>query len=146
MIKKVDEIYDKFLGINTEVGSNDVPMESALNYNYCPLQYWSIENLFRIFPFKSDDHIVDFGCGKGRVLIMSAYHSCKNVTGYELDLGRYEILLDNIKRFTNKFNNNSTFNTYNVNVENIVIDDSTNKYFFFNPFHCYTKKMMGLLK
>jgi len=146
MIKCIDNIYDEFLGIRTEVEVIDSHHDRSIYYNYEPTKYSVLEDLFRKYPFDATDHIVDFGCGKGRVLIMAAYYSCKHITGYELDIVRYGILIENIKYFKHKFGNDSIFSTFNMNVEKINIVDTSNKFFFFNPFHLkvYIKVMNAI--
>jgi len=99
MFNNITNINDKFLGINTEIEENDSYFDRKIFYRYEPTNYLSLENLFMKYPFDVNDHLVDFGCGKGRVLIMAAYYSCKYLTGYELALDRYEILIKNIKNF-----------------------------------------------
>lgn len=132
---KIDEVYDYYLGCNTVIEDGDTPQLRRIYLYYSPTIYAALENLFLKYPFVYNDHIVDFGCGKGRVLIMAALYSCTQITGYELDEKRYEIAIANVKSFKEKFYCDSVFNIFNENIENITIDDTMNKFFFFNPFH-----------
>ena len=54
--------------------------------HYAPTCYWNLDELFKDTKFTSDDHLVDIGSGKGRVL---AWWLGKNLpgkcTGIELD-------------------------------------------------------------
>jgi len=135
MIRNIASVYDEFLGISTEMEENDSQPNRSIYIRYVPTDYMFIEKLFNKYPFDENDHFVDFGCGKGRVLIMSAYYSCKHITGYELSEDRYKILQMNVKNFQVKFNNTSIFSLFKCNVENVVIDDTANKFFFYEPFH-----------
>lgn len=36
--------------------------------HYAPTCYWTLDEIFRNTKFSADDHFVDIGCGKGRVL------------------------------------------------------------------------------
>lgn len=96
--------------------------EREIFSNYVPTSYNFLEKIFSYFPFDLQDHIIDFGCGKGRMLFMAAHNSCKYVTGYEINEIRYEILINNIKKYQNRF-------------------------FFFSPFHLkiYMKVFNNLL-
>jgi tRNA A58 N-methylase Trm61 len=135
-IRTIDNVYDSYLGVNTESDDEDRHSNTRkIFYDYEPTSYAVLEEIFRKYPFDNGDHMIDFGSGKGRVLIMAAYYFCINLTGYELDSRRYNITLDNIQKFQQKFNVNSNFIILNENVENINIANTTNKFFFFNPFH-----------
>lgn len=135
MIKSINEVFDDFLGVKTGADEIDAIPDRKIFAIYGPTSYSVLENLFIKYPFEANDHLVDFGCGKGRVLIMAAYYSCKKITGYELNAKRYDLLLKNIECFRNKFESDSTILTFNMNAEKVIIDDTTNKFFFFNPFH-----------
>ena len=137
MVKSVESICDDFFNIQTEAKyeEGDFGLDRRIFSSYFPTSYSVLENLFQKYPFEENDHIIDFGCGKGRVLIMASYYSCKYITGYEVNNDRYHVLLKNIENFRNKYNNNYIFTILNENVEKIEIKDNTNKYFFFNPFH-----------
>lgn len=135
MIKGIDNICDEYFNIKTVCEDNDSHYDRKILSDYEATNYLSIEEIFKKYPFDKNDHLVDFGCGKGRIIIMAAYYSCKYITGYELDTDRYLLLLENIKNFQAKFQIDSFFSMFNVNVEKIEIDDTMNKFFFFNPFH-----------
>jgi len=135
MIKSISAVYDEFLGICTEVNKSDDHSGRKIFFEYGPTDYQMLETLFSKYPFEFEDHFVDFGCGKGRVIIMAAYHGCKHVTGYELDTNRYGKLVENVDNFRKKFDNESTFSISNINVEKVQLDDDSNKFWFFEPFH-----------
>lgn len=134
-MKYLASVYDEFLSIQTESEEIDYKVDRMINHYYSPTKYSVIEDLFIKYPFNNDDHLIDFGCGKGRVLIMAAYHGCKYLTGYEIDTDRYNLLLNNIECFQNTYNNHSEILVFNISADKINIDDSANKFFFFNPFH-----------
>jgi Predicted RNA methylase len=135
MVKSIDDVFDEYLGIETKACESDALPKRNIYFEYQPTQYSTLEELFTKYSFDVEDHLVDFGCGKGRILIMAAYYSCKYITGYEIDTERYNNLCKNITSFKNIFNSDSLFFTHNVNVENITIEDNANKFFFFNPFN-----------
>ena len=58
-----------------------------------------LEQLLNKYPFEGNDHLADFWCGKGQVLVYAAYHKCKYITGYELDEERYDVAINNIRMF-----------------------------------------------
>ncbi len=49
-----------------------------------PANYYLIEKAFEYLKDeKVNDGLVDFGCGKGRVLVVAAYYGFKSITGID---------------------------------------------------------------
>jgi predicted RNA methylase len=81
----------------------------------------------------SDDVLVDFGCGKGRVLLIAAMRGLKRVAGVEFSEELCSIARENIRRLEKK--------TRLCPVEVVCTDASLYEvqadetiFFFFNPF------------
>ena len=54
--------------------------------HYAPTCYWTLDEMFRNTKFTEKDHIVDVGCGKGRVLVWWLGKGLPGkATGIELD-------------------------------------------------------------
>lgn len=62
-----------------------------MNFMYKPSPYRQIKSVFNEYPICRDDHLIDFGCEKGRVLIMASEYGCKNL--YGIDISNYSFLL-----------------------------------------------------
>lgn len=107
----------------------------SINFEYAPTSYSFLEYFFKKYPFSNNDYLIDFGCGKGRVIIMAAEHHCPTFTGIEIDPIRYNDLAENIRNFKFSTNNKSVFNTLNSDAKIMVIKDTVNNFFFFIPFH-----------
>ncbi|MCI9448839.1 MAG: hypothetical protein HFE30_01110 [Clostridiales bacterium] len=90
-LEKINE-YENKLRIQTTTTNSDTANESPLNHIYEVTAYSFIEYLFDRYPFMPEDHLVDFGCGKGRVMIMAAEYGCLNITGYEINKERFILL------------------------------------------------------
>jgi 16S rRNA G966 N2-methylase RsmD len=130
-----DKFYDDALNVSTSIDENESSPEGDICFDYIPTTYYFLEKLFRQFPFNDRDHIVDFGCGKGRVLFMAASHSCKRVTGYEISQERYNALMNNIESYQRTFGKDTVFNIYKTDVRNMQIDEIVDaNRFFFQPF------------
>ena len=134
---KFDKFYDDALNVSTILEENESPTGREAFFDYVPTSYFFLEKLFKHFPFRTEDHLIDFGCGKGRVLFMAAINSCECVTGYEINEERYTSLVKNINNYQEKFGRKTVFYTYKDDAQNIEIDtiETANKFFFFNPFH-----------
>lgn len=131
----MDKFYDEYLNILTNLEDNESHNDKEAFLGYEPTSYFLLEKIFTLFPFHSQDHLIDFGCGKGRVLFMAAYHLCKYVTGYEINEKIYNILMKNIESYQNKFGKETTFSIYKEDVQYAKISKTANKFFFFNPFY-----------
>ena len=131
----IENVYDAYLNISTLIEDGDDITEKGLYNAYEATSYFFLERLFTVFPFAEDDHIVDFGCGKGRVLFMAAQYSCKRVTGYEINAKRFDILTDNLHRYRQKHGGDTIFDIRNENAQTADIEHTANKFFFFEPFH-----------
>jgi len=143
----LDKLYDEALNITTTSHNDDAWPERKIFYEYKPTSYHFLEQLFELLPFEPKDHLIDFGCGKGRVLFMAAHYSCKNVTGYEIDQERYAILKKNVENYIEKFGAETNFNISKEDAQTIKIDGSANKFFFYSPFHpkIYIKVISNIL-
>ena len=54
--------------------------------NSSPTRYWILDSIFNKIKVRPDDHVLDVGCGKGRVLAYLADRDlATSVTGVELD-------------------------------------------------------------
>lgn len=98
--------------------------------NYEPTSYIMMKKLFGRYPFSNKDHLVDFGCGLGRVIIFSSYMKCPKVTGIENDEKMYTNALKNINNF-----NKNNINLVKISAEKFTMPNNANKFFFFDPFN-----------
>lgn len=136
MIKTVDNMYDEYFNVFTERKlAGDGTTEPKFSLHYYPTSYTFLERLFQVFPFEEEDHLIDFGCGKGRVLFMASACSCKYVIGYENDNSRYNTLEKNVRQYVQRHKPETHFTIQNKDVQKITIAETANKFFFFNPFH-----------
>lgn len=129
-----DQETDKLLHIRTE-GTIEI-LQSSAHYNrYEATPYSVLDALFDIYPLRSTDHLVDFGCGKGRVPIYSVYRFGNFVTGIDLNGRLLQEAFTNLadfrasrKRFRGSIEfEQTTAETYEIQAEQ-------NVFYFFNPF------------
>ena len=148
MASTIEGVYDVYLNVATQVEDGDDSSENDMYNAYEATSYFFLERLFKAFPFAQDDRMVDFGCGKGRVLFMASQHSCKYATGYENNKNRFKILQKNVEQYRQKNGSHTFFNISDEDAQSAVIDDSANKFFFFEPFHLdiYAQVVQNILK
>ena len=101
---------------------------------YQATNYFIIEKAFEFLRNDNANHyIVDFGCGRGRVLVVAAFYGFKKITG--IDFGESlcreaELNIEKIKPLFPQTN----FEIICDDAVNYSIENDTNVFFFFNPF------------
>lgn len=102
---------------------------------YQGASYYLLRKVFEWLKQKNiNGPIIDFGCGKGRALVVAADYDFLKVTG--IDFAR--TLCNEAEMNIRKVQQNyplTTFKIFHDDVVNIVIDQETNCFFFFNPFN-----------
>lgn len=110
--------------------------------------------LEKAFDFLQSIHanqtIIDFGCGKGRVLAVAAYYGFIKITGVEFAKELCDEARKNIFPFQKKFPQ-KIFNVIQSDAVMYKIENDTNVFFFFNPFDAVVmlqvvKNMLASLK
>ncbi|MDE3184017.1 MAG: class I SAM-dependent methyltransferase [Bacteroidota bacterium] len=101
---------------------------------YQASSYYLVEKAYKYLEDEKVNYgLVDFGCGKGRVLILAAYYGFKKITG--IDFSRNLVLEAeaNIEKVS-QFFPNTVFNVICDDAVNYKIEKDKNCFFFFNPF------------
>jgi SAM-dependent methyltransferase len=102
---------------------------------YQGANYYLLEKVFDYLQtIEVTQNILDFGCGKGRVLAVAAYYGFKKITGVEFAKELCEEARKNIIPVQQKFPE-KILNVIHVNAVNYTIEKDTNVFFFFNPFN-----------
>ena len=128
--------YEEFLGIeSTEIVYNNRYNDDY--YRYEPTSYSGLICSFDEMEkeINVDDRLVDFGCGKGRVLFyVNQRFSCR-VCGIEVDEALYEQALDNRSFYNTRFRDTSDMiDIINGKAEEYEISPDDTIFYFFNPF------------
>lgn len=126
--------YDQALSIRT-VGLREW-RNSATQYNrYEATPYKALEGLFNKYKLRKTDQVVDFGCGRGRVVFYIHQRFQIPVTGIEVN----EQTLD--EAFHNKYNYRRKASRIPAPIrfeyglaEQYEIQAEDNRFYFFNPF------------
>lgn len=80
----IDVAVDAFLAVKTFARVPVAPDMNARNIQYDPLPYRSLCALARHLPLSPGDHLLDIGCGKGRVLCFFALRRMRRCAGIEI--------------------------------------------------------------
>ena len=127
-----EKYYDELLRIKTRGEQQGHP--SILSYNrYEPTPYAALEKLFESYSLNRRDHVVDFGCGKGRLSFYIHYFFQAAVTGVEMSEVFYNEAMMNLADYAKYRNEKIHF--YCCLAEEFNIQPGHNRFYFFNPFN-----------
>jgi SAM-dependent methyltransferase len=126
--------YDKLFNIKT--GGDQEGFSNSLHYHrYEATPYSALEELFIHYRLNGSDHIVDFGCGKGRLNFYIHHLFKATVVGVEMNETYYQNAIKNRSSYLKKTNNGKDkILFYCCLAEEYQIDSLDNRFYFFNPF------------
>lgn len=129
-----DSHYERLFNIKT-TGEQQGFYESHHYNRYEATSYFALETLFKEYSLCSNDCIVDFGCGKGRLsFYINYYYNCK-ITGIEMNNNYFDICINNKKNYLKNYNKEKNkIEFLNIFAEEYKISSTDNKFYFFNPF------------
>jgi hypothetical protein len=118
--------FDRRLGVNTR-GYSD------LRYEPTPADVFR-EMIVKI-PFDPRDFVfVDFGSGKGKVLMLAAHYPFRRVVGVELWEDLHRIALENLASFRERADCAADVTSLRMNAADFSLPDVPLVLYFFNPF------------
>ncbi|MFC7686883.1 methyltransferase [Ureibacillus sp. GCM10028918] len=129
-----EEYYEKLLNINTQGNKSEI--NHSIHYHpYEPTPYLALEELFKHYEVRPNDHIVDFGCGKGRLNFYLNHIFQVHVAGIEMNKTFFQSALKNRERYLKKASSTSeTIQFHCCLAELYEIQPDDNRFYFFNPF------------
>ena len=127
---------EEFLGIE----STEIVYNNRYNDDYFRYEPTSYSGLICAFDemdtvISRYDRLVDFGCGKGRVLFYANQRYQCEVCGIEVDENLYETALDNRAYYNTRFRGSlERIELINGKAEDYEIHREDTIFYFFNPF------------
>jgi len=101
---------------------------------YQASNYYILEKGFNYLrSINENNSMVDFGCGKGRALVVAAWFEFKNITGIDFAKALCIAAEQNIQKTKSRYPS-AEFNVVCEDVVNYKIKKEQNVFFFFNPF------------
>lgn len=129
-----EEQYDRLLNIET-VKQQDGFHKSFHYHRYEPTPYEALEVLFDRRPLSADDHVVDFGCGKGRLNFYIHKRFGAHVLGVEMDGDFYADAVRNKDMYLDENPGGEERIHFQQGLaQEYVIKPEDNRFYFFNPF------------
>lgn len=140
---------DNNLGIRT-IGIREWGKKKADKYNrYEATPYQALDKLFEKYKFSADDHLVDFGSGRGRVSFYIHNKFKIPVTGVEANDKTFEEALKNEASYLRLAPEVKAPIRFDYALaEQYDVDPEANCFYFFNPFtlKIFKKVIYNILK
>ena len=111
------------------------PQELPVNdcFGYEPISYECLDRIFESIEVVAGDVLLDYGSGKGRVLIEAAGYPFTRILGVEYDKELVDCCTENVKRFDRSLLD-ARVQIYHVDAEEFNIPQDTNFIFLWNSF------------
>ena len=101
-----------------------------------------LRRLFLKLKFRPGKVFVDFGCGKGRVLLVASKFGFKEVRGIEFSPVLCNVAIENSLIYNEKNQTKTNFIVINSDVIDYKFDDSEEVFFLYHPFDGYVMKQV----
>lgn len=123
-----DKDIEKLLCIKT-TGRDDTRSDTY-NYPYEPTDYCVLKRLAESGYLGRKNHLVDYGCGKGRVSFYLTYETGCTSTGIEYDERLYNRACKNSETYIKS----SKVSFVHENAKEYNVPGDADRFYFFNPF------------
>lgn len=127
---KENFLFDLIYNVETQLreGKSD-----NLNHHYSPIYSTALRDCLSSIDNKHKMHFVDYGCGKGKGLLIASQFNFKKITGIDINKNLLNICKRNIKNFRKNNYKPQKIKLINSDALKYKINDE-NVFFFFNPF------------
>lgn len=130
----IDNYYEKYFNVNTKgmISIEDLGITNNEAKDYQTLHYKHIFNVLNKLPVDKNNRILlDYGCGKGRVIIATAAYEFKKIIGIEIS-SIVDIAKNNIDKMKHRKTNNIELKQ--CDAQHFSVPSDVNIIYFFNPF------------
>lgn len=136
LTSRIDNYYHEIrFGVDTygRTTMEEIGIFNKELVDYMPLGYYPIFSALKRIPIaKPQTVFLDYGCGKGRAVVVGASMPYKRVVGIEISEQLFSIAKTNIEKM--KFKKASHVDLYNMDATEYLITEDVNLIYFFNPF------------
>ncbi len=132
--------YDRTYGVDTSgfIPPHDLDVASAnkaFSSEYEPSPRQSVKFILESLPVAFEDYsFIDYGSGKGRVLLVASEYPFKQIIGVEFSRSLHETAQDNIARYRNKRQRCFAIESLYMDAEYFDIPDTPCVIYMFDPF------------
>ena len=128
--------FDDRLGVHTagHVSLRDLGLHADDRVDYEPSGLLVLRRALRKLDVTESDVFVDFGSGKGRIVLQAAVYPFRRVLGVEISPQLHRIAMQNVQRSRHRLRCDDVV-LVNSAAEEFAIPDDLTVAYFFNPFH-----------
>lgn len=142
----LNHLWDIYYGIQTEyqvlVGELKTTSENLVNAKrYQGSHYYLLRSIFKEFDNLEDYTLIDYGSGKGRVLVVALQYGVKKAVGIEFAKNLFLTSEKNLSKFSKRFKKNN-YHLIHDDVVNYKVTTQKNIHFFFNPFNAVVMRQV----
>ena len=138
-----DRLFDVYHGIDTFARPNDgAEHHTSDSVEYRPTQPQVLRRVFRMIEVTPDDVFLDFGAGKGRVLLQAAQLPFRRVVGVEISETLSGQARQNVERRRSRLACQSV-EIVTADASAYPIPDDVTVIYMYNPFHGETFKAVA---
>jgi SAM-dependent methyltransferase len=132
----VSAAFERRMGVHTAgcVSLRDLDLHAADRVDYEPTGWLVLGRALRKAGVSESDVFLDFGSGKGRVVLQAATYPFRRVLGVEISPQLHRIATQNVERSRRRLRCDDIVLT-NAPAEQFDIPDDVTVVYFFNPFH-----------
>jgi len=135
-VRLIDRLCERRLGICTEgtVSTSELGFTDPACAMYAPIGYEQLRSALSLVTIRQgEDVLLDYGAGKGRVVIVAGTYPFRKVIGIELSESLLAIARDNLKRASNKLLCRD-IQLVHANALHYRVPDDVTILFFYNSF------------
>lgn len=140
---------EKLLGIETwrAVPWSNLGIDPSLGHQYLPSSYKVLKRIFESLSITSKDVLVDFGSGKGRVLLVAAQYPFKKIIGVDISERLNERAKKNIQKLKRRFRCKN-FDWITEEASSYEVPSDVSHAYLFHPFYhdCFLKVVENIKK
>ena len=134
-----DRLFDARYGTDTfdkvELDRLEIPSKNKeRGIRYEPTRARAFFSLMGGLRIPLDSGFVDYGCGKGRVLVMAMECGFSKITGVDFSPELCAIAEENVTTYRSKHDKHADVGIYNVDAVDYRVRDDDAVFYFFNPF------------
>lgn len=127
------QTWERLRGIDTRGSlSSSVLGNGADRYGYQPIDYAALSAGLRHAGITANDVFLDYGCGKGRALMVAAACGFRRVLGVELSPELCRVARRNLERATRSLT--AAWQVYQEDATSFEVPDDVTHIHMFNPF------------
>ncbi|MGH8065697.1 MAG: class I SAM-dependent methyltransferase [Candidatus Entotheonellia bacterium] len=134
--RRFDRIYGVKTGGLVEAQDLDVPVHIRRHVTrYQASKIKVLRHILRQIPTTYNEFtFIDFGCGKGRALLIATAHGFKRIIGIEISPNLHKIGQENIQKYRTKTGMGSNIELHCMNVTEFALPAEPALFYFYNPF------------